>query len=211
LTPRQRGREVTFPGFTDTGVEVVVVGSVCIGEGVWGRDLPSPAGEPREASPELAEAQRGVPGAEPPGGEGVRGRGDFQIVGNHEHRSRDRLVGPYDEDTVLSRYIFNNYGYLLTDAEEKASRVLAGGGHCHASPAERRRSALRAVYGTEQSKEFDHLLRDGEAAFRRRARDRILREHVGEVLVLRCPRCKSVVRTPRARQCLWCGLDWHRA
>jgi hypothetical protein len=31
----------------------------------------------------------------------------------------------------------------------------------------------------------------------------------GNLLVNRCPKCNRVVRTPRARQCLWCGNDWH--
>ena len=43
---------VAFLAFSDTGFEL----RVCTGEGVWGRVLPSPAGELREASPELAEA-----------------------------------------------------------------------------------------------------------------------------------------------------------
>jgi hypothetical protein len=30
-----------------------------------------------------------------------------------------------------------------------------------------------------------------------------------KLLVNRCPKCNRVVRTPRARQCLWCGNDWH--
>ena len=38
---------------------------------------------------------------------------------------------------------------------------------------------------------------------------RVLAERGAEVFVNRCPRCRWVVRTPQARQCLWCGFDWH--
>jgi len=39
-----------------------------------------------------------------------------------------------------------------------------------------------------------------------------LAERAGPVrgrFVNRCPRCRWVVRTLQARQCLWCGFDWH--
>ena len=28
--------------------------------------------------------------------------------------------------------------------------------------------------------------------------------------VNRCPACNRVVRTPEAKQCFWCGHDWHK-
>lgn len=51
---------------------------------------------------------------------------------------------------------------------------------------------------------------DGPEAFRRRVCRRILADAAGEVFVNRCPRRGKVVRTPRARQCFWCGFDWHQ-
>ena len=33
----------------------------------------------------------------------------------------------------------------------------------------------------------------------------------GQVVVNRCPECSRIVKTPLARQCLWCGYDWHGA
>jgi hypothetical protein len=39
---------------------------------------------------------------------------------------------------------------------------------------------------------------------------RILGEHTATHRINRCPRCHRVVRTPLARQCFWCGHDWHR-
>jgi hypothetical protein len=39
------------------------------------------------------------------------------------------------------------------------------------------------------------------------ARKRVLRE--APQLIVRCSKCGGVLRTPRARQCRWCGHDWH--
>jgi hypothetical protein len=52
-------------------------------------------------------------------------------------------------------------------------------------------------------------LADGVEVFRRRVCRRVLAERGAEVFVNRCPTCRRVVRTPQARQCLWCGFDWH--
>jgi hypothetical protein len=55
------------------------------------------------------------------------------------------------------------------------------------------------------------LIGDGVDVFHRRAAQRVLREHGKTVFLNRCPRCNRLVRTPRAKQCLWCGHDWHKA
>jgi hypothetical protein len=52
-------------------------------------------------------------------------------------------------------------------------------------------------------------LRDGIETFRRKVRDRVLRDNPDKIFINRCPKCKCVVRTPKARQCFWCGHDWH--
>ncbi|MHC5541289.1 DUF6794 domain-containing protein [Singulisphaera rosea] len=41
--------------------------------------------------------------------------------------------------------------------------------------------------------------------------ERMLREHSAEIIINRCPSCKQVCRTPKARQCWECGHDWHAA
>jgi hypothetical protein len=41
------------------------------------------------------------------------------------------------------------------------------------------------------------------------AMDRVMMERRSEIVENRCPACHRLVRTPKARQCLWCGNDWH--
>jgi hypothetical protein len=43
---------------------------------------------------------------------------------------------------------------------------------------------------------------------RERAIDRVFSQHLGEMEINRCPACNRIVRTPLARQCLWCGHTW---
>lgn len=49
----------------------------------------------------------------------------------------------------------------------------------------------------------------GKAEFDRLVIGRVLREHGDQVVLNRCPRCRRLPRTPRARQCPWCMHDWH--
>ena len=50
----------------------------------------------------------------------------------------------------------------------------------------------------------------GVIAFRRRVAQRIKDDELkGRLTLNRCPKCRRIPRTPNARQCLWCGHDWH--
>ena len=52
-------------------------------------------------------------------------------------------------------------------------------------------------------------LENGETSFYHQVWDRIWTEHKSEIEVPRCPECNCILKTSRARQCLWCGHDWH--
>ena len=52
-------------------------------------------------------------------------------------------------------------------------------------------------------------LADGLLAFRDRVTDRIWQTHHDEFSIHRCSKCASILGSPLAKQCLWCGLDWH--
>ena len=51
------------------------------------------------------------------------------------------------------------------------------------------------------------LIEMGWEQFLRHTHDRILREHPNEVG--RCPNCRKLTATLRAKQCFACGHDWH--
>lgn len=115
----------------------------------------------------------------------------------------------YDEEQVLTKYIWDNYYQLLTDLEKLGAKAVALREKETAS-SEHMARVLRERWGvSEQAPSVVEALKDGPDAFRRQVRDRILNEESSTVIVNRCPKCNRIVRTPKARQCLWCGHDWH--
>jgi hypothetical protein len=118
-------------------------------------------------------------------------------------------VAEYDDDRELTRYVWDHYQRLMSDFEWRVGRAIfhrakfGTAGHPEAATAAHRRWCEVGV------PEVEAALLDGPEVFRRRVRDRLLSERGSELFVNRCPRCSRVVRTPQARQCFWCGCDWH--
>ena len=55
------------------------------------------------------------------------------------------------------------------------------------------------------------LMKGGYEACVQRIAERIRATHRNEIVINRCPRCHKLARTPKARQCRFCGNDWHTA
>ena len=53
------------------------------------------------------------------------------------------------------------------------------------------------------------ILNRGMTELSMELRKRVL--HAAPQLIARCRKCKGVLRTPEARQCRWCGYDWHHS
>jgi hypothetical protein len=53
------------------------------------------------------------------------------------------------------------------------------------------------------------LANEGFEAFLMRAAERIFEQHRYEILFNHCCRCGALARTPKAKQCRFCGNDWH--
>jgi len=115
---------------------------------------------------------------------------------------------PYDDQVALTDYVWWNYYHLMTDLEKKVELAIAVRSKIawNRDPAVLRQlhEEYRWVYDTD----VEDALRDGHAAFRRRARERLMSERLDLIKVNRCPACRKIVRTPRERNCLWCGHDW---
>lgn len=114
----------------------------------------------------------------------------------------------YDEGRELTRYVWEHFQHRMTDFERRVGRAIIA--RQKAAKAGRSVARLLAVrWGLTDDPEVNAALADGPEEFRRRVRSRVLAEAEGEVFVNRCPQCARVVRTPQARQCFWCGFDWH--
>jgi hypothetical protein len=115
----------------------------------------------------------------------------------------------YNDDRELTRYVWDHSQRLFTEFEWRLGRAMHGRTKAAVSQSPELAGALYRLWGAVGDAEIEAALADGFEAFRRRVRDRLLAEHGPAVIVTRCPRCQRVVRTPLARQCFWCGFDWH--
>jgi hypothetical protein len=114
----------------------------------------------------------------------------------------------YDDESELTDYIWRHFGCLMSDFEVRVGRAhfaeqkAASGAHVIASLILKRHSLVG-------DPDVEAALADGTEAFRRRVCRRLQAERWSDLSINRCPACHRVVRTPKARQCLWCGHDCH--
>jgi hypothetical protein len=114
----------------------------------------------------------------------------------------------YDADRELTGYVWHNYFHLLSPFEFTVWKAVAW---------QQKGAPSNGNVARVLRKRFEEARSDPQVAaaiddydlFRQQARDRILAEHADKVTINRCSRCQRIVATPLARQCLWCGLDWH--
>lgn len=107
----------------------------------------------------------------------------------------------------VTEYIVAHYHHLMTDLEKLAyKKLLVEQKAIGASP--RLGNALRERL-RDASGEVESALTSGPDAFLARVAERVLREHPDEVLLNRCPRCRALCRTPRAKLCPECHHTWH--
>jgi hypothetical protein len=119
------------------------------------------------------------------------------------------MVKQYDEDAVLTKYMWRNYRHLMSEAEVLAGEVVIF------------REKAKAVHHPHRSsmyaeRERNFTARPGVAdlvnlpvpEFRRRVRDRLMREHSHQINLNRCPKCDRIPATPMAKQCPWCYHSW---
>jgi hypothetical protein len=122
----------------------------------------------------------------------------------------------YDEQAELTKYVWLGYRHLLT-ADEQLADVAFGveqkfGAHrLFVTEPEPDPELLRRRKRYENNAYVQQALRLGYEGFQAKVRDRIVQEMPESFFVNRCPACQRIVATPRAKQCLWCGKDWHRA
>jgi tRNA U34 2-thiouridine synthase MnmA/TrmU len=114
----------------------------------------------------------------------------------------------YDDEAEVTRFVWQNYQSLMTDFERRVELAInARFKASHTSPA--MAQVLNEKWGRVADPEIETALADGAEAFRRRVCHRVLREYSAELYINHCPKCNRVVRTPKAKQCFWCGYDWH--
>jgi hypothetical protein len=115
----------------------------------------------------------------------------------------------YDEEESLTRYVWEYYTPLMTDLERRVGGVIFARAKAESYGNREMWDEILKRWASVGDPEVEAALKDGPKTFRRRVKDRLLRDHPDELPINRCPRCSRIVRTPKARLCLWCGYDWH--
>jgi hypothetical protein len=105
--------------------------------------------------------------------------------------------------------VLNHHQHLFTDLESHALRVIRLRRKLEAYGEPEREREERIFGRIPDDPRIDPLAELGGVEFSRLVIERVLREHGDQVKLNRCPRCRRIPRTPQARQCLWCGHDWH--
>jgi hypothetical protein len=115
----------------------------------------------------------------------------------------------YNEEAELSEYVRRWYGHLFGEDERRGPSVdwLR-----HAVPQASHRD-LDCVFEEEfeeiKDETIRHRLLTAVDRFFDASLQRVLKAHSDQMHIRRCPRCNRIVASPNARQCLWCGFDWH--
>lgn len=66
---------------------------------------------------------------------------------------------------------------------------------------------IEKMYGFANEK-VNALVALGKERLQLRIAERLLKEHENEI-INNCPKCGRLARTPKAKQCRYCGFDWH--
>jgi hypothetical protein len=107
----------------------------------------------------------------------------------------------------LTAYVIKHYSRFMTRKEHMAYKALILD-QKEGKPAMTLLERMRRDWGAEDAM-VRAMLDQGSDKFMDAVRDRILRDHAEDIVVNRCPKCDALTRTPKARQCLSCGHDWH--
>jgi hypothetical protein len=146
-------------------------------------------------------------------------------MGSETYRRALIVNGPSDPEwtrdvtmeTEIAQYVFTYYRHLMTRQERLAHRHLvttakAMGGRTDAGSQTEARKTNKNPFLLEWFSSDPEVLRlasEGLDVFVERVAQRILDEHRDEVRFNNCPKCGGLTRTPKARQCRFCGFDWH--
>jgi hypothetical protein len=116
----------------------------------------------------------------------------------------------YDDDIASRAYVLQHFPHLMTPLER---RVVA-----YSAPFVSDSDHAKILKLHQFLEDRDGHVDDTEVlnAFRTpyedrvaNVVDRVLETRRGDLVENRCSKCHRLVCTPVAKQCLWCGHDWH--
>jgi hypothetical protein len=116
----------------------------------------------------------------------------------------------YNEDEIvkahLSQWLYTHY---MSDFERRCYYLGVQLANANPGPDLPQAAVIRGKF-TIIPEQVRRALAHGVDAFVQNVRGRLWRKYQqGTLCVNRCRMCQRVVRTPLAKQCFWCGNDWH--
>jgi hypothetical protein len=117
-------------------------------------------------------------------------------------------------DPELAYYVVQNFSHLMNEDEQRAYTHLTvmmkfTHGRSDSSAHEEVKASRIRARSLSDDPAVLHLARVGFDEFRVQTAKRILAEQGDRVFLNCCPQCGGLARTPKARQCRFCGHNWH--
>ena len=121
------------------------------------------------------------------------------------------MTKPYNEEKELTRYIWEYCTDSMTDFERQVGNAVVLLGKMPDSSTIQSITIKTSQGAKNVSNNFEvtEALKDGQMAFREQVMRRIMKENKDTIEINRCSKCNCVVKTPKARLCLWCGYSWY--
>jgi len=115
----------------------------------------------------------------------------------------------YVEQNEVWRYIGRWYNHLFTESERCGPTVEWLRDRVTDASQDDVNAVINERYDGHEQRPIVAKLLAAIDEFTEHSIARILRDHPDEVTLARCPDCGKIAASPNARQCLWCGNDWH--
>lgn len=113
----------------------------------------------------------------------------------------------YDDAEELRRYLIGHAHLFMTDFESWSYNLAAKRAKAQHSDWLEQKLPGRLAEETEEVRQASLA---GYTTIQQAFLERMEHEVQKRTVVInRCPACQRIIRTPLARQCLWCGHDWH--
>ncbi len=112
-------------------------------------------------------------------------------------------------DKKTAHYIVLYFGNLMTGVERLALRHSRSTFKLDGVENEKLTKVYYKAGWLSPDLEVLKLLEDGDDQFMINCAERILKENSDKVFLNYCPNCGRLARTPQAKQCRFCGFDWH--
>lgn len=112
-------------------------------------------------------------------------------------------------DKETASYIRNYFGNLMTDDEKLALKHHMSISKSSNNP-EMRNMMMKNGWINSESR-IINFLKDGYEEFELNVVKRIMAETPEKVFFNNCPRCSKLARTPKAKQCRYCGYSWRES